>query len=43
MEPLHLRAICKSYPSQPQAVQVLNGITLTIEPGELFFLLGPSG
>jgi len=43
MEPLHLRAICKSYPSQPQAVQVLKGITLTIEPGELFFLLGPSG
>jgi iron(III) transport system ATP-binding protein len=43
MEPLHLRAIRKSYPSQPQAVQVLNGITLTIEPGELFFLLGPSG
>lgn len=43
MEPLHLRAIRKSYPSQPQAVQVLDGITLSIQPGELFFLLGPSG
>jgi ABC-type Fe3+/spermidine/putrescine transport system ATPase subunit len=43
MEPLHLRAIRKSYPAQPQAVQVLDGITLSIQPGELFFLLGPSG
>lgn len=43
MEPLHLRAIRKSYQSQPQAVQVLDGITLSIQPGELFFLLGPSG
>jgi len=43
MEPLHLRAIRKSYPSQPQAVQVLDGITLSIQAGELFFLLGPSG
>jgi iron(III) transport system ATP-binding protein len=43
MVPIHLRAVRKSFPSRPEAVQVLDGITLSIQPGELFFLLGPSG
>ncbi|MCX7591459.1 MAG: ABC transporter ATP-binding protein [Kiritimatiellae bacterium] len=31
--------LCKSF----GATRALDGITLTVEPGELFFLLGPSG
>ncbi len=37
--PLHIRAVSKSFGS----LRALDGVSLEIEPGELFFLLGPSG
>jgi iron(III) transport system ATP-binding protein len=41
---VHLRDITKTYPAQggTQTIAV-GGVSLTIEPGEIFFLLGPSG
>ena len=36
---VHLDHVCKSFGDN----RVVDHITLTIQPGELFFLLGPSG
>ncbi len=36
---VHLEQVCKSFDRN----RVVDNISLTIEPGELFFLLGPSG
>ncbi len=39
MESIHTESVVKTFGK----IRVLNGISLTIEPGELFFLLGASG
>jgi ABC-2 type transport system ATP-binding protein len=36
---LHLSNVCKSYGSQ----RVLEGVSLTLQPGEIYTLLGPNG
>lgn len=40
---LSLRDITKSYTIGPTELQVLKGITLTVEKGELLAIIGPSG
>ncbi len=42
---IHIKALVKEYPAIGRAgvTRAVDGPTLTIEPGELFFLLGPSG
>jgi len=38
---IHIQRLVKRY--APSAAPAVDGVSLTIEPGELFFLLGPSG
>ncbi len=42
---IHIKSLVKEYPAIGRAgvTRAVDGPTLTIEPGELFFLLGPSG
>jgi len=43
METLSIRSIRKTFPTPTGPLTVLDDVNLTIAPGELFFLLGPSG
>ena len=43
MKRIHLEDITKFYGAGHSAVPAVRDVTLTVEPGELFFLLGPSG
>jgi iron(III) transport system ATP-binding protein len=43
METLSIRSIRKTFPTPKGPLTVLDDVSLTIAPGELFFLLGPSG
>ncbi len=42
---IDIKALAKTYPAIGKAgiTRAVDGVTLTINPGELFFLLGPSG
>lgn len=40
---LLLSVITKAYPSEPQPVQILTGISLVVEPGHTLAIIGPSG
>jgi iron(III) transport system ATP-binding protein len=42
---IHIQALTKEYPAIGRAgvTRAVDGVSLTVEPGELFFLLGPSG
>ncbi len=40
---INLDAITKTFGSGKKAATAVDGVSLSIEPGELFFLLGPSG
>ena len=43
MREIKISNICKSYKQAGGSVKILDGIDITIAPGEFFFLLGPSG
>lgn len=38
-----IESLVKLFGSGPAATRAVDGVSLTVEPGELFFLLGPSG
>lgn len=40
---LRLVDICKTYKIGPEEVEVLKGVSMTVEKGELFSIMGPSG
>ena len=40
---LGLRNLCKSYALGPVRVEVLTGVSLTVQPGDLVSIMGPSG
>ncbi|MEN1705836.1 MAG: ATP-binding cassette domain-containing protein, partial [Planctomycetota bacterium] len=40
---IHLNAITKIFGTGKKAATAVDNVSLSIEPGELFFLLGPSG
>jgi putative ABC transport system ATP-binding protein len=40
---LELRAVVKHYPAAGEAVRAVDGVTLSVEPGEILALYGPSG
>lgn len=40
---LVLHEVTKEYPSEPHALRILNGISLTVEPGQTLAIIGPSG
>ncbi|MGN6188610.1 MAG: ABC transporter ATP-binding protein [Conexibacter sp.] len=43
MSRLELRDVVKHYPSGDEVVRAVDGVTLSVEPGELVALYGPSG
>jgi putative ABC transport system ATP-binding protein len=43
MSGLELRDVVKHYPSGDELVRAADGVTLTVEPGEVLALCGPSG
>ncbi|MGH3991732.1 MAG: ATP-binding cassette domain-containing protein, partial [Pseudonocardiaceae bacterium] len=40
---LHLDQLCKTFTSRSESAVAVDGIDLTVEPGEFITLLGPSG
>ena len=40
---LHVEDITKTYQSGPQTVEVLKGVNLKIQKGEIVIIMGPSG